>query len=133
MTQGVVARAAGRAKKSASTQDADLDPEAAKKREALRKALDSINGDYGKGTVMLLGDSPQEKVATFSTGSIMLDLALGGGLPRGRIVEIYGPESSGKTSLAVHCMREMQRQGGTARFPHLPRLFYTPAAAGLPV
>lgn len=80
---------------------------------ALDKALDAINGEYGKGTVMRLGDNTSAKAETFSTGALTLDMALGGGLPRGRIIEVYGPEASGKTSLAVHAMREMQRLGHT--------------------
>jgi recombination protein RecA len=81
------------------------------------KTLAEIDKQFGKGTVMRLGDATAEPVAVFSTGSVGLDHALGiGGLPRGRIVEIYGPESSGKTTLTLQAIAEMQRLGGTAAF-----------------
>lgn len=83
----------------------------------LAGVLAGIETDFGPGTIMRLGDHTQEPVATFSTGSIALDEALGvGGLPRGRIIEIYGPESSGKTSLALHATGNAQRQGLLAAF-----------------
>jgi recombination protein RecA len=79
--------------------------------------LGNIEKHYGKGTVMKLGDSPVENIPAISTGSIGLDVALGiGGLPKGRVVEIYGPESSGKTTLALHAIAESQRLGGIAAF-----------------
>ncbi len=85
------------------------------KAQALQSALDQIKKSYGDGSIMKLGDKVQEKIATIPTGSIALDLALGiGGLPRGRIIEIYGPESSGKTTLCQHIIAETQRLGGTA-------------------
>lgn len=85
------------------------------KLKALEIALGKIEKDYGRGTVMKMGDHAIENVQTISTGSIGLDLALGvGGLPRGRVVEIYGPESSGKTTLAIHAIAEAQRNGGIA-------------------
>ncbi len=89
----------------------------ASKREALDTAIAQIERQYGKGAVMKLGDSINMQVDAISTGSIGLDAALGiGGLPRGRVVEIYGPESSGKTTLALHCVAEAQKIGGEAAF-----------------
>jgi len=87
------------------------------KMKALQLTLDKIEKTYGRGTVMKLGDSPVEKVDVIKTGSIGLDAALGiGGLPRGRVIEIYGPESSGKTTLALHAIAEAQKNGGIAAF-----------------
>ncbi|WP_317931855.1 recombinase RecA [Halioxenophilus sp. WMMB6] len=87
------------------------------KEKALSAALSQIERQFGKGTVMRMGDREQIKVPTVSTGSIGLDAALGvGGLPRGRIVEIYGPESSGKTTLTLQVIAEAQKQGGTCAF-----------------
>ena len=83
------------------------------KMKVLKLALDKIEKDYGKGSIMLLGDKQQEKMEVVSTGSLGLDVALGvGGLPRGRVVEIYGPESSGKTTIAIHTIAEAQKLGG---------------------
>ncbi|MDY3618004.1 recombinase RecA [Agathobaculum sp.] len=90
---------------------------AADKQKALEKALGQIETQFGKGSVMRLGQNTGMSVEHIPTGSIGLDLALGiGGLPRGRIVEIYGPESSGKTTVALHAVAEAQKQGGTAAF-----------------
>jgi recombination protein RecA len=87
------------------------------KLKALQLTLDKLEKTYGKGTVMKLGDSPVEDLPAISTGSIGLDVALGvGGLPKGRVVEIYGPESSGKTTLAIHAIAESQKNGGIAAF-----------------
>ena len=87
------------------------------KLKALKLAVDRIEKSYGKGTVMRLGDQSVIDINTISTGSLGLDIALGiGGLPRGRVVEIYGPESSGKTTLAIHAIAEAQKQGGIAAF-----------------
>lgn len=87
------------------------------KQKALQTALDQIDRQFGKGTAMRLGDKPEIQVQTYSTGSLALDTALGiGGLPRGRVVEIYGPESSGKTTLALQVMASVQKDGGTAAF-----------------
>ncbi len=87
------------------------------KLKALQLTLDKIEKSYGKGTIMKLGDAPVEEMPSISTGSISLDAALGvNGLPKGRVVEIYGPESSGKTTLALHAVAECQRQGGIAAF-----------------
>ena len=83
------------------------------KMKVLKLALDKIENYYGKGSIMLLGDKQQEKMEVVSTGSLGLDVALGvGGLPRGRVVEIYGPESSGKTTIAIHTIAEAQKLGG---------------------
>jgi recombination protein RecA len=89
----------------------------ANKLKALGLALDSLNKTYGKGTVMKMGDSPIVQVEAIPTGSLGLDIALGiGGFPKGRVVEIYGPESSGKTTLALHAIAEAQKKGGLAAF-----------------
>ena len=87
------------------------------KLKALQLTLDRLDKTYGKGTVMKMGDSVHEAVESISTGSIGLDFALGvGGYPRGRVVEIYGPESSGKTTLTLHAIAECQKTGGIAAF-----------------
>ncbi len=86
------------------------------KSQALGLALDSIEKQFGKGSIMRLGDAHATAVECIPTGSLALDLALGGGLPKGRIIEIYGPESSGKTTLALHAIAEIQKTGGTAAF-----------------
>lgn len=87
------------------------------KLRALQLTMDKLDKTYGKGTIMRLGDSAVADIPVISTGSISLDNALGiGGLPRGRVVEIYGPESSGKTTLALHAIAEAQRSGGLAAF-----------------
>lgn len=87
------------------------------KLKALQLTMDKLDKTYGKGSVMKLGDSPIEEVEVIPTGSITLDLALGvNGFPKGRIVEIYGPESSGKTTLAIHAIAECQKNGGIAAF-----------------
>ncbi|HVC36158.1 MAG TPA: recombinase RecA [Candidatus Dormibacteraeota bacterium] len=86
------------------------------KTKALGLALDQIEKQFGKGAIMKLGISHTSQVECISTGSLSLDLALGGGLPKGRVVEIYGPESSGKTTLALHAIAEIQKNGGTAAF-----------------
>src|SRR3982750_3824403 len=83
------------------------------KLKALKLTMDKIDKDFGKGSVMMMNERPQEPMDVVSTGSIGLDSALGiGGLPRGRVVEIYGPESSGKTTLATHVIAEAQKKGG---------------------
>ena len=91
------------------------EPEA--KKDALATALAQIEKQFGKGAVMKLGDNASMQVDAISTGSLGLDLALGvGGVPRGRIIEVYGPESSGKTTLALHILAEAQKQGGEVAF-----------------
>jgi len=89
----------------------------AEKLKALQLTLDKLEKSYGKGTIMKLGDTQIEATEVISTGSIGLDIALGvGGLPKGRVIEIYGPESSGKTTLAIHAIAESQKAGGIAAF-----------------
>ena len=89
----------------------------ADKLKALQLTLDKLEKSYGKGAVMKLGDTPTESIESISTGSISLDIALGiGGVPKGRVIEIYGPESSGKTTLATHIIAEAQKKGGVAAF-----------------
>lgn len=90
--------------------------EQAGKTKALGLALETIEKQFGKGSIMRLGESHETSVATIPTGSLSLDLALGSGIPKGRIVEIYGPESSGKTTVALHVIAEIQKSGGTAAF-----------------
>jgi len=86
------------------------------KQKALDLVLNQIERAYGKNAIMRLGDAPQMRVATIGTGALTLDLALGGGLPKGRVIEVYGPESSGKTTVALHAIAEVQREGGIAAF-----------------
>ena len=86
------------------------------KKQALNLALSQITKQFGDGSIMKLGDQSKIDVELFSSGSLALDLALGGGYPKGRIIEIYGPESSGKTTLALHAIAEIQKQGGQAAF-----------------
>lgn len=86
------------------------------KQEALKRVLDQIERSFGKGAIMRLGDATRMKVETIPSGALTLDLALGGGLPKGRVIEIYGPESSGKTTLALHAIAEVQKAGGIAAF-----------------
>ena len=89
----------------------------ADKLKALKLTLDKLDKTYGKGTVMKMGDAPNENVEAISSGSLGLDIALGvGGYPKGRVVEIYGPESSGKTTMTLQVISETQKQGGTAAF-----------------
>lgn len=91
--------------------------ENAEKLKALQLTIDKLEKSYGKGTVMKLSDESVVDIPSIPTGSVSLDIALGvGGVPRGRIVEIYGPESSGKTTLTLHCIAEAQKQGGMAAF-----------------
>lgn len=91
--------------------------EQAEKLKALQLTLDKIEKNYGKGTIMKLSDESVMDVPAISTGSLGLDIALGiGGIPKGRIIEIYGPESSGKTTLSMHCIAEAQKAGGLAAF-----------------
>lgn len=86
------------------------------KSEALKLAISQITKQFGDGSIMKLGETPKMDVKLFSSGSLSLDLALGGGYPKGRIIEIYGPESSGKTTLALHAIAEIQKQGEQAAF-----------------
>ena len=98
-------------KESKSTNDARTG-----KAKALDLALETIEKQFGKGSIMKMGDSYTVAVECIPTGSLSLDLALGGGIPKGRVIEIYGPESSGKTTLTLHAIAEVQRAGGTAAF-----------------
>lgn len=94
-----------------------MSDEKSAKLKALKLTMDKLDKTYGKGAVMRMGDSAVEKVAAISSGSLGLDLALGvGGYPKGRVVEIYGPESSGKTTLTLHAIAEVQKEGGIAAF-----------------
>ena len=86
------------------------------KDKALSLVLGQIERNFGRGSIMRLGDASRMKVETISTGALTLDLALGGGYPKGRVVEVYGPESSGKTTLTLHAIAEVQRNGGVAAF-----------------
>lgn len=102
-------------KKAAPTAAPVTSPE--EKKKALETAISQIEKNYGKGTVMKMGENSKLNVSAVSTGSVGLDMALGvGGIPRGRIIEIYGPESSGKTTVALHCIAEVQKLGGEAAF-----------------
>jgi recombination protein RecA len=86
------------------------------KLKALGLAMDQITKQFGDGSIMKLGEAHKVDVELISSGSLSVDLALGGGYPKGRIIEIYGPESSGKTTLTLHAIAEVQRAGGTAAF-----------------
>lgn len=90
--------------------------DASGKEAALKTVLNQLDRTFGKGTIMRLGDASRMQVETISSGALTLDLALGGGLPKGRVIEIYGPESSGKTTVALHAIAEIQRNGGVAAF-----------------
>ncbi len=96
---------------------ADKKTEKDNKRESLEQALLQIEKQYGKGTIMKLGERPNEKIDVIPTGCLTLDIALGiGGIPRGRVIEIYGPESSGKTTVSLHIIAEAQKLGGVTAF-----------------
>lgn len=86
------------------------------KEKALNLVLNQIDRTFGKGTIMRLGDASRMRIETIPSGALTLDLALGGGIPKGRIIEIYGPESSGKTTLALHAVAEVQKSGGIAAY-----------------
>jgi recombination protein RecA len=86
------------------------------RQKALNLVLNQIEKSFGKGAIMRLGDAQRMRVETISSGAMTLDIALGGGLPKGRVIEIYGPESSGKTTLALHAISEIQKAGGVAAF-----------------
>lgn len=100
------------AKKEASTKTT----ENTEKQKALTSVLAQIERSFGKGAIVRLGDSTRMRVETIPSGALTLDIALGGGLPKGRVIEIYGPESSGKTTLALHAIAEVQKSGGIAAF-----------------
>ncbi len=114
---------------TATTQSVNED-----KLKVLRAAMDKLEKDYGKGAVMRMSDRPVEEISVIPSGSIGIDLALGvGGYPRGRIIEIYGPESSGKTTLAIHAIAEAQKQGGIAAFIDAEHAFDSTYAQALGV
>ena len=107
---------------------------ASEKLKALQAAMAKIEKDFGKGSIMRMGDEKVENIEVIPTGSLGLDIALGvGGYPKGRIIEIYGPESSGKTTLAIHAIAEVQRQGGIAAFIDAEHAFDRFYAAALGV
>ena len=91
-------------------------PSSAERDKALGLVLNHIERNFGKGSIMRLGDASRMRVETINTGALTLDLALGGGYPKGRVVEVYGPESSGKTTLTLHAIAEVQKRGGVAAF-----------------
>lgn len=101
----------------AQSKTSKKDDKGSQKLKALTNAADQLNKQFGAGTIMKLGDSPVKKVDVIPTGALSLDIALGvGGIPHGRIIEIFGPESSGKTTIALHIVAEAQKQGGVAAF-----------------
>lgn len=104
------------AKKATKDPVASEKPDAEGKLKALGLAMDQITKQFGDGSIMKLGDAKKVDVELLPSGSLSLDIALGGGYPKGRIIEIYGPESSGKTTLTLHAIAEIQKQGGTAAF-----------------
>jgi recombination protein RecA len=104
------------AKKTDKTSDVASASAGSGKSQALQLAVSQIEKQFGKGSIMRLGEAHAVDVETIPTGSISLDLALGGGIPKGRVIEIYGPESSGKTTVCLHAVAEVQRSGGTAAY-----------------
>lgn len=102
--------------KTSAKNDVKRDAKSEGRSKALGLALEQITKQFGDGSIMKLGEGHRAHVETISSGALSLDLALGGGYPKGRIIEIYGPESSGKTTLTLHAIAEVQRQGGTAAF-----------------
>ncbi|PZO41475.1 MAG: recombinase RecA [Pseudanabaena frigida] len=115
------------AKNSSATANSQVDKTAAiaqatkssispEKKKALDAIMQKIEKDHGKGSIMRLGDATNMRVETIPSGALPLDLALGGGLPKGRVIEVYGPESSGKTTLVLHAIAEVQKRGGVAAF-----------------
>jgi len=99
-----------------STESKKIDAKSGEKEKALSLVVGQIERNFGKGSIMRLGDAAKMRVETISTGALTLDLALGGGYPKGRVIEVYGPESSGKTTLTLHAIAEIQRNGGVAAF-----------------
>ncbi len=106
-------KAAPNGQAKAQTAKPSISPE---KKKALDAIMQKIEKDHGKGSIMRLGDATSMRVETIPSGALPLDLALGGGLPKGRVIEVYGPESSGKTTLVLHAIAEVQRRGGVAAF-----------------
>lgn len=107
---------ASKTNKDSGAQDGGQKIEETGKTKALGMALEAIEKQFGKGSIMKLGEAKRMNVETVPTGSLSLDIALGGGIPKGRVIEVYGPESSGKTTLTLHAIAEVQRRGGTAAF-----------------
>lgn len=107
---------ADKSTKKATAAAAAEDTQMTGKQKALGLALETIEKQFGKGSIMKLGEAHRTQVETVSTGSLSLDIALGGGIPKGRIIEVYGPESSGKTTLTLHAIAEIQKRGGSAAF-----------------
>lgn len=104
------------ADKTAKTTTKSEDAQTDGKKKALGLALETIEKQFGKGSIMKLGEGYRAKVETIPTGSLSLDIALGGGIPKGRVIEVYGPESSGKTTLTLHAIAQIQKKGGSAAF-----------------
>lgn len=108
---------ADRSHKSHKSNQSDrTDKQLTARQQALGQVISSIERNFGKGSIMRLGDAQKIRVETIPTGALPLDIALGGGLPKGRVIEIYGPEGAGKTTLALHAIANIQSQGGTAAF-----------------
>jgi len=99
-----------------ATETKKIEAKSGEKEKALNLVVGQIERNFGKGSIMRLGDASKMRVETISTGALTLDLALGGGYPKGRVIEVYGPESSGKTTLTLHAIAEIQRNGGVAAF-----------------
>ncbi len=116
MAEAKAAKSTKTANKATKTADDTADNAGAGKAKALGLALETIEKQFGKGSIMKLGENHTVAVETIPTGALSLDIALGGGIPRGRVIEIYGPESSGKTTLSLHAIAGVQRAGGTAAF-----------------
>jgi recombination protein RecA len=115
-SQAVQMAASGKTTAADKAQDKKAAAISEGKTKALGLALETIEKQFGKGSIMKLGERTDIEVETMPTGSLGLDLALGGGIPKGRVVEVYGPESSGKTTLTLHAIAEVQKAGGTAAF-----------------
>ena len=121
-------------RRTAATKEAEAEAVTTERERALSTALTQIERAYGKGAIMRLGDAQAQQVEVIPTGALTLDIALGvGGIPRGRVVEIYGPESSGKTTLTLHIIAEAQRRGGVAAFIDAEHALDPPYAARIGV
>ncbi len=116
MAKNSSATANSQADKTAAIAQATKSSISPEKKKALDAIMQKIEKDHGKGAIMRLGDATNMRVETIPSGALPLDLALGGGLPKGRVIEVYGPESSGKTTLVLHAIAEVQKRGGVAAF-----------------
>jgi recombination protein RecA len=116
MAKNSSATANSQVDKTAATAQATKSSISPEKKKALDAIMQKIEKDHGKGSIMRLGDATNMRVETIPSGALPLDLALGGGLPKGRVIEVYGPESSGKTTLVLHAIAEVQKRGGVAAF-----------------